>query len=48
MGKPISDNLRNWLGREDFMAGKGPICMRTEETIVNLAAKYKDDPKLFK
>ncbi|NLI81887.1 MAG: adenylyl-sulfate reductase subunit alpha [Deltaproteobacteria bacterium] len=47
-GKPIPANLRNWLGMEDVMAGKGPIYMRTEEAIANLAAKYKDDPKAFK
>jgi adenylylsulfate reductase subunit A len=32
----------------DIMEGKGPIYMRTEEAISNLAAKYKDDPKAFK
>lgn len=47
-GKPIPANLRNWLGMEDVMAGKGPIYMRTEEAIANLAAAYKDDPKAFK
>jgi len=47
-GKPMPANLRNWLGMEDVMAGKGPIFMRTEEAIANLAAKYKDDPKAFK
>ena len=47
-GKPIPANLRNWLGMEDIMAGKGPIYMRTEEAIANLAAAYKDDPKAFK
>ncbi|MBP8646248.1 MAG: adenylyl-sulfate reductase subunit alpha [Syntrophobacteraceae bacterium] len=47
-GKPIPANLRNWLGMEDIMEGKGPIYMRTEEAIANLAAKYKDDPKAFK
>ena len=48
LAKPIPANLRNWLGMEDVMAGKGPIYMRTEEAIGNLAAKYKDDPKAFK
>jgi len=48
LGKPIPANLRNWLGMEDVMAGKGPIYMRTEEAISNIAAKYKDDPKAFK
>jgi len=46
--KPIPANLRNWLGMEDIMAGKGPIYMRTEEAIANIAAQYKDDPKAFK
>jgi adenylylsulfate reductase subunit A len=48
LAKPIPANLRNWLGMEDVMAGKGPIYMRTEEAIANIAAKYKDDPKAFK
>ncbi|MGD9504266.1 MAG: adenylyl-sulfate reductase subunit alpha [Syntrophobacteraceae bacterium] len=48
LGKPIPANLRNWLGMEDVMVGKGPLYMRTEEAIANLAAKYKDDPKAFK
>jgi adenylylsulfate reductase subunit A len=48
LAKPIPANLRNWLGMEDVFAGKGPIYMRTEEAIANLAAKYKDDPKAFK
>jgi adenylylsulfate reductase subunit A len=48
LAKPIPANLRNWLGMEDIMAGKGPIYMRTEEAIANLAAQYKDDPKAFK
>lgn len=48
LAKPIPANLRNWLGMEDIMEGKGPIFMRTEEAIANLAAKYKDDPKAFK
>jgi len=48
LGKPIPANLRNWLGMEDVFAGKGPIYMRTEEAIANIAAKYKDDPKAFK
>jgi len=33
---------------EDVMAGKGPIYMRTEEAIANIASKFKDDPKAFK
>jgi adenylylsulfate reductase, subunit A len=48
LGKPIPANLRNWLGMEDVMAGKGPIYMRTEEAIANIASKFKDDPKAFK
>ncbi len=48
LAKPIPANLRNWLGMEDVMAGKGPIYMRTEEAIANIAAAYKDDPKAFK
>ena len=48
LAKPIPANLRNWLGMEDVFAGKGPIYMRTEEAIANIAAKYKDDPKAFK
>jgi adenylylsulfate reductase subunit A len=48
MAKPIPANLRNYLGMEDVTAGKGPIYMRTEEAIANIAAKYKDDPKAFK
>ncbi len=46
--KPIPANLRNWLGMVDVMAGKGPIYMRTEEAIANIAAQYKDDPKAYK
>jgi len=48
LAKPIPANLRNWLGMEDVMEGKGPIYMRTEEAIANIAAAYKDDPKAFK
>ncbi|MCE5335320.1 MAG: adenylyl-sulfate reductase subunit alpha [Desulfobacteraceae bacterium] len=48
LAKPIPANLRNWLGMEDVFAGKGPLMMRTEEAIANIAAKYKDDPKAFK
>jgi adenylylsulfate reductase, subunit A len=48
LGKPIPANLRNWLGMEDLFIGKGPIYMKTEEAIANIAAKYKDDPKAFK
>jgi adenylylsulfate reductase subunit A len=46
--KPVPANLRNWLMMLDVMEGKGPIYMRTEEAIANIAAKHKDDPKEFK
>lgn len=46
--KPIPANLRNYLGMLDESDGKGPLFMRTEEAIANLAASYKDDPKAFK
>jgi adenylylsulfate reductase subunit A len=46
--KPIPANLRNYLGMLDVSAGKGPLFMRTEEAIANLASKYKDDEKAFK
>ncbi|TYO95961.1 adenylyl-sulfate reductase subunit alpha [Desulfallas thermosapovorans] len=46
--KPIPANLRNYLGMLDESEGKGPLFMRTEEAIANLAAAYKDDPKAFK
>ncbi len=46
--KPIPANLRNYLGMLDEFEGKGPIYMRTEEAIANIAAKYADDPKAFK
>lgn len=46
--KPIPANLRNWLGMLDEFEGKGPLYMRTEEAIANLAAAYKDDKKAFK
>ncbi|MEJ2717388.1 MAG: adenylyl-sulfate reductase subunit alpha [Deltaproteobacteria bacterium] len=46
--KPIPANLRNWLGMLDEFEGLGPIYMRTEEAIANIAAEYKDDPKAFK
>ncbi|MFH1861312.1 MAG: adenylyl-sulfate reductase subunit alpha [bacterium] len=42
--KPVPANLRNWLMLLDVMDGKGPIFMRTEEAIANIAAAYKDDP----
>ncbi len=32
----------------DVMEGKGPIFMRTEEAISNIANQYKDDPKAYK
>jgi len=46
--KPVPANLRNWLMMLDVMEGKGPIYMRTEEAIANLAEEYKDDKKAFK
>ncbi|MDI6710205.1 MAG: adenylyl-sulfate reductase subunit alpha [Thermoanaerobacterales bacterium] len=46
--KPIPANLRNYLGMLDTNEGKGPLYMRTEEAIANLAAKYQDDEKAFK
>jgi adenylylsulfate reductase subunit A len=46
--KPVPANLRNWLMMLDVMDGKGPIYMRTEEAIGNLAAALKDDPKGYK
>jgi len=46
--KPVPANLRNWLGMLDVMDGKGPIYMRTEEAIQNIAKEYKDDEKAFK
>ncbi len=45
--KPMPANLRNWLGMLDVMEGKGPIYMRTEEAIENLAKKHTD-PKEYK
>ncbi len=45
--KPIPANLRNWLGMLDINDGKGPIYMRTEEAIQNIAAK-EEDPKKAK
>lgn len=46
--KPIPANLRNYLGMLDLFEGKGPLFMRTEEAIANLAKKYEGDPKAFK
>lgn len=46
--KPIPANLRNWLGMLDVMEGKGPIYMKTEDAIQNIANEYKDDPKGYK
>jgi adenylylsulfate reductase subunit A len=43
--KPVPANLRNWLMLLDVMEGKGPIFMRTEEAIANIADAYKDDPQ---
>lgn len=46
--KPIPANLRNYLGMLDVMEGHGPIYMKTEEAIQNIANAYKDDPKGYK
>jgi adenylylsulfate reductase subunit A len=46
--KPVPANLRNWLMMLDVMKGKGPIFMRTEEAIQNIAEEFKDDPKAHK
>ena len=46
--KPVPANLRNWLMMLDVMEGKGPIYMRTEEAIANIAEEFKDDPKAHK
>ena len=46
--RPIPANLRNYLGLLDIQEGKGPLYMRTEEAIANLAKKYEDEPKAFK
>jgi hypothetical protein len=46
--KAVAENLRKYLDMLDEFEGKGPIYMRTEEAIANLAAKYKDDPEALK
>ncbi len=46
--KPMPANLRNWLGMLDTMDGLGPVYMKTEEAISNIAEAYKDDPKGYK
>jgi len=46
--KPIPANLRNHLGLLDVQEGKGPLFMRTEEAIANLAKAYEGDEKAFK
>lgn len=45
--KPVPANLRNWLMMLDVMEGKGPIYMRTEEAIKNIA-EAEGDPKKAK
>jgi len=45
--KPCPANLRNWLMMLDVFKGKGPIYMRTEEAIQNIASSEKD-PKAAK
>jgi len=46
--KPIPANLRNLLGMLDIKEGKGPLFMRTEEAIANIAKEYEGDEKAFK
>ena len=46
--KPIPANLRNYLGMLDQFEGKGPLFMRTDEAIANIAKKYEGDEKAFK
>ncbi len=46
--KPQPANLRNYLGMLDMKEGKGPLFMRTEEAIANLARQYEGDEKAFK
>jgi len=46
--KPQPANLRNYLGMLDIKEGKGPLFMRTEEAIANLAKQYEGDEKAFK
>jgi adenylylsulfate reductase subunit A len=41
--KPVPANLRNYLGMLDVMQGKGPISMRTEEAIANIAKQETDE-----
>jgi adenylylsulfate reductase subunit A len=41
--KPIPANLRNYLGMQDVIEGKGPIYMRTEEAIQKIAASSGDE-----
>lgn len=46
--KPVPANLRNWLMMLDVNEGKGPIYMRTEEAIANLAKEYEGDKKAYR
>jgi len=46
--KPVPANLRNWLMMLDVNEGKGPIYMRTEEAIANLAKAYEGDKKAYR
>lgn len=46
--KPVPANLRNYLAMLEVNDGKGPIYMRTEEAIANLARQYEGDPKALK
>ena len=45
--KPVPANLRNYLMMLDVMEGKGPIYMRTEQAIKNIA-DAEGDPKAAK
>ncbi|HUW66289.1 MAG TPA: adenylyl-sulfate reductase subunit alpha [Spirochaetia bacterium] len=46
--KPVPANLRNYLMLLDVNAGKGPIYMRTEEAIANLASKAGSEKEFKK
>ncbi|CAA7599836.1 adenylyl-sulfate reductase [Acididesulfobacillus acetoxydans] len=48
LAKPTPANLRNYQTMLDLNAGKGPVYMRTEEAIANLAKQYEGDEKAFK
>ena len=46
--KPLPTPLRNHQMLLECVEGKGPVFMRTEWAIADLAAKYQDDPKAYK